>query len=393
MKQENFLIIKCGELILKAGNRKMFEDRLMENIRSSLRGLPISGIKRDFGRVTIEFADMGLAQSLKDRISRVFGIAGFAVAVCARSNPADIESAVVRELDERQISKFAVRAKRTDKTLPFSSQEINEKIGTAILKRFAGSQVDLSNPEVIINIDIHSDGAFIYTDKQKGAGGLPVGCSGSVMALISGGIDSPVAAWRMMRRGCHTSFVHFHSAPFTDAASQEKVKEIVHALSAWHGSPVRLVMVPLGAVQRKVVTSAPEKYRVILYRRFMLRIAEVLAKEVKAEALVTGEALGQVASQTLSNMTTTESAATIPIMRPLIGMDKQEIVDTARQIGTFELSIQPHQDCCQFLEPRHPATYTTPDELNDVEKGMDIEALVKEGLTGAEWMDISVGTL
>lgn len=367
----------------------MFEDRLMENIRSSLRGLTVLGIKKDFGRATIEFADMGLVQPLQDRISRVFGIAGFAVAFSAKSNPGDIEATVLSEVSKRQVGAFAVRAKRIDKRLPFSSQEINEKIGAAILKKFEGSRVDLSNPELTVNIDALSEETFIYMDKQKGAGGLPVGCSGRVATLISGGIDSPVAAWRMMRRGCYTDFIHFHSAPFTDAASQEKVKEIVQVLSSWHGGRVRLVMVPLGTVQRKLVTSAPEKYRVILYRRFMLRIAEALAKDFGAEALVTGEALGQVASQTLSNMATTESVVTLPVMRPLIGMDKQEIVDMARQIGTYELSIQPHQDCCQFLEPRHPVTYTTPNELNEVEKGMDIGALVKEGLTGARLTDIN----
>ncbi len=246
----------------------------------------------------------------------------------------------------------------------------------------------MNSPDLTIWIDIMKDASYIYMERFKGAGGLPAGTAGKVGVLISGGIDSPVAAWRMMKRGCAPVFIHFHSAPFTDRASIEKVEEIVERLAEWQTGVVKLGLVPLGDIQKKIVTQAHEKYRVILYRRFMVRIAEAIAKEMGCEALVTGEALGQVASQTLSNMATVNSVATIPILRPLVGTDKQEIVDQARELGTYELSIEPHQDCCQFLEPRHPATNTTCEELLKVEAGLNIEELVKEGLTDVEWKDI-----
>jgi thiamine biosynthesis protein ThiI len=223
---------------------------------------------------------------------------------------------------------------------------------------------------------------------MTGAGGLPTGVSGRVGCLISGGIDSPVAAWRMMKRGCEIVLIHFHSAPFTDKASIEKVEELTEILASWYPGKIKLALIPLGTIQKKIVTQTEEKYRVILYRRFMVRMAEQVAISEGCEALVTGEALGQVASQTLSNITTVDSAVKMPIFRPLIGMDKQEVVDSAKFIGTYGLSIQPHQDCCQFFEPRHPITRTTDQEMIEVEKALNIDELVKEGLTHVEWKHI-----
>lgn len=392
MKQKedttNCILIHYGELILKGGNRKWFEEKLFNNIRAKLRGLSVKSVENHAGRLAIDFADTYPVTTLHDKLCKVFGVAGFAPAILATTNLSDIEKTVLFCLESRQIGSFAVRAKRIDKKLPYSSQEVNERIGRAIVRSCDRAIVNLDNPETTVHIDILNDRSYIYIDKFKGAGGLPSGTSGRVACLISGGIDSPVAAWKMMKRGCSVSFIHFHSAPFTDRASIEKVKELVENLNEWQEKNGRLVIIPLGNIQKKIVTAMHEKYRVILYRRFMVRIAEEIAKELGAEALVTGEALGQVASQTLSNMATVEFVAGIPILRPLIGMDKQEIVDLAIKIGTYNLSIIQHQDCCQFLEPRHPATRTTPSEMAEVEKHLNIEELVKEGLTHAEWKDI-----
>lgn len=387
MDDTNIILIHYGELALKGKNRDQFEDKLINNIQASLSGTRISSVDKLFGRIRIVFADRYTLKTLSDKILKVFGVASFAPAVCTATPLANIEQTAIGLIEHRQFASFAVRARRVEKKLPYTSQEVNERIGARV--KGQGARVDLDNPELTIWIEILSKEAYIYIDKFKGPGGLPVGTSGEVLALISGGIDSPVAAWRMMRRGCKINFIHFHSAPFTDSASQEKVKELVEKLSKWQCNKARFVMVPFGEIQKKIVTSTPERYRVILYRRFMMRIAKIIARGLYAEALVTGESLGQVASQTLSNMTAVEVAAGLPILRPLVGMDKQEIIDTAKKIDTYDLSIIPHQDCCQFFEPRHPATRSTPEELAAVEKGLNIDELIKEGLTGAEWKDIS----
>ncbi|MBI2342195.1 MAG: tRNA 4-thiouridine(8) synthase ThiI [Deltaproteobacteria bacterium] len=386
----SLMVVNVGELALKLKNRGWFEDRLINNIRANVQGFNVASIERLYGRIVLRFGEPHPVESLKNKLCRIFGVASIAPAVVAGTALANIEGTVISCLEGRPVQTFAIRAKRIEKTLPYRSQEVNEKIGRAVLSKFKDAKVDLDNPKLTIGIDILSDACYIYLDKFKGAGGLPTGTGGKVLSLISGGIDSPVASWRMMRRGCLVSFIHFHSMPFTDSASIEKVNEICKILSEWQGSKARLIMIPFGNIQKKIVTAANEKYRIILYRRFMMRIAEALAHKLEAEALITGEALGQVASQTLSNIATVGSSVSIPILRPLIGMDKQEIVDLAKIVGTYELSIEPHQDCCQFLEPRHPVTYTTLHELAEAEASLDIEGLVKEGLTGAEWKDITI---
>lgn len=388
MHTANRVVIHYGELALKCGNRKWFERELIKNLRLSLREFSISNVENLQGRIVIEFADAYPVDSLKDKLSKVFGVAVFYPAAIAGVTISDIEQTVISCLSGRQIVTFAVRAKRIDKKLPYRSKEVNETVGGKILEIYNSAKVNLSDPKLTVGIEILPDRSYIHVDKFRGADGLPTGTGGRVACLISGGIDSPVAAWRMMRRGCEVDFIHFHSAPFTDKASIEKVEEIVKILSRWQCGRGRLMMVPLGNIQRKIVTVTSEEYRVILYRRFMVRLAEILAKELKAEALVTGEALGQVASQTLSNIATVSSVATMPILRPLIGFDKQEIVDQAIKIGTYDISIEPHQDCCQFLEPRHPITKSTIEELQKVEEALDISALIKEGLTAVERKDI-----
>ncbi len=386
------LMIHYGELSLKCGNRKWFEEKLIKGLRASLRGYNIASVEKLQGRVDVTLVGLYDMEALKYKVSRVFGVAAYAVAVCAGVSLESIEKTVLAGLAGRQIDTYAVRARRVDKKLPYSSFDANIAIGAAIAKKFPGAKVNLDDPQTTVHIDILKDRSYTYIDKFVGAGGLPTGTAGRVACMISGGIDSPVAAWRMMRRGCVVDFIHFHSAPFTDAASIEKVEEIVEKLNEWQCGAGKIVKVPLGNIQRKIVTATHEKYRVILYRRFMMRLAERIAEGLHAEALVTGEALGQVASQTLSNMNTVASAIKMAPLRPLVGMDKQEIVDLAIKIGTYDVSIIPHQDCCQFLEPRHPVTHTTIEELMKVEESLNIEELVKEGLTQIERNDIEVSS-
>lgn len=297
-----------------------------------------------------------------------------------------ISEAAKNIVSNRTFESFAVRTRRAEKSFPMSSQKINEEVG-ALVQRISGARVDLEGPETTVFIEITKRDAFVSADIVKGIGGLPVGISGKVAVLISGGIDSPVAAWRAMKRGCLPVYVHFHSAPFTSSQSKEKVVELVEYLMK--GQPrTRLIMVPFGGIQQKIVVNVPMPYRIILYRRFMVRIAERIARKERAQALVTGEALSQVASQTLSNIATIEAVSTMPILRPLIGMDKQEIVDEAKRIGTYDTAIIPHDDCCSFLMPRNPVTKTTAEEVDEVEKALDIEGLVQMGLEELEIHDM-----
>lgn len=381
------LIVNMGELILKGKNRKWFEDILGVNIRAKLHGAGACKIEKLQSRIILDFNNPTDANSAMEKLRRVFGISSLSRAVPTAPVLADIDRTVFSCLKGLPKSSFAVRAKRIDKKVPFTSKDINETIGGKI-NDVTGWPVDLEDPELTVWIDVFVDRAYVYIEKIKGAGGLPSCTGGRVACLISGGIDSPVAAWRMMRRGCSVDFIHFHSAPFTDPASIEKVKELVDILNQWQARKGTLSMVPFGNLQKQIVTGAHEKYRIILYRRFMVRMAEAIAHRMGSEALITGEALGQVASQTLLNMATVNSVAKMPILRPLIGMDKQEIVDAARAIGTYDLSIIPHNDCCQFFEPRNPATYTTPEEMTEIEKAFNVEDLVKEGLTGMGRKDI-----
>lgn len=379
MKTE-IVSIHYGELALKKKNRADFENKLLSNLRAKLEDVGIRASRKLPGRIIIEFVRPTPWGDVVDRIRNVFGFSSAYPVHRTTPSMDELESAIVCEAAKLNFGSFAVRSKRTDKKFPLTSPEINSRLGGAI-KEKTGAGVDLENPEKTFKIEVLEREIFFSHEGFRGSGGLPAGCSGHVAALLSGGIDSPVASWMMMKRGLNVSYIHFHSAPFTNEASIEKVEDMVEKLNTWQTGG-KLVLVPFGELQKKIVTIAPSRYRVLLYRRFMVRIASILAKRMGAEALVTGEALGQVASQTLSNMASVEAVSELPIFRPLVGMDKQEIVDTACRIGTYELSIQPHQDCCSFLQPPNPATRTTADELDRVEKSLDVDGMVDEALKG-----------
>jgi len=376
------VLVRYHEVALKKGNRPYFVELLKRNLVSAVKGLGLEEAKSLPARLLLRFSAGGNAEEIRRRVEGVFGVANFSFAERVPRDLDALQAKVLDALDGRQFASFRVDARRADKEFPLTSPEINRRIGAAIKER-SGARVDLKNGELTIAIEILPRDAFFAFDKIAGAGGLPVGASGRVVSLISGGIDSPVAAYRMMQRGCRLIFVHFHGAPYLDGTSQEKVRQLVQILTR-HQFTSRLYLVPFGEIQRQIVAAVLRPLRVVLYRRMMLRIAESIARREKAGALVTGESLAQVASQTLENMTVIEKAARLSVLRPLVGMDKQEIIDQARRIGTFETSAIPDQDCCQLFVPKHPATKARLADVEDSESRLDLAAMIQLGVEKAE---------
>jgi tRNA uracil 4-sulfurtransferase len=377
----NSVLIRYHEIALKKGNRAYFTELLKRNILFAVKDLGAKEIRSLPARLLLAFKKEVDQETVIRRISSVFGVANFSL---VETTARDIEALRVRILEAlngTRFESFRIDTQRGDKTFPLNSPEINRRLGAAVKEKSA-ARVDLTHPELTVFVEILPRDAFFGFNKIPGAGGLPVGASGRVVSLISGGIDSPVAAYRMLQRGCRLIFVHFHSAPYLDKTSQQKVRQLVTALTR-HQFQSRLYMVPFGEIQRQIVAAVNRPLRVILYRRMMLRIAEGLARKEKAKALVTGESLGQVASQTLENMAVIQQAAALPILRPLVGMDKQEIIDQARRIGTFEISSIPDQDCCQLFVPKHPATKARFDEVEDAESNYDPKEMLRYGLENA----------
>jgi thiamine biosynthesis protein ThiI len=377
----NSVVVHYQEIALKGKNRPWFISKLVGNIRRATSDIDVRSVRALMGRIEVVLGPSATYGQAAERLRRVFGIANFARA--ART-PLDIEgiaAAINRDLGDIDTSSFRVSVRRADKRFPMRSPEIEREVGGRI-KLARGWKVDLSNPELTIRVEIMADGAFYSFGRDRGPGGLPSGASGKVACLLSGGIDSPVAAWRMMKRGCTVHLVHFHSYPFLSRASQEKVREIAALLATWQLS-ARLFLVAFGEIQRQVVLSVPAPLRVVIYRRLMVRIADRVAREHGARALVSGEAIGQVASQTLENMSVIASATRLPILRPLVGMDKEEIVEQAQRIGTYEISIVPDQDCCQLFTPKHPATRATLETVEEAERQLPMEELVEAAVRAA----------
>ena len=380
-KQMNSVLIRYHEIALKKGNRSYFTELLRRNLLSAVKDLDVEEIRILPARLLLAFNNDIDSATVASRIRTVFGVANFSVVERTERDIDVLRSRILEFVNGAQFSSFRVETQRGDKTFPLTSPEINRRLGAAV-KEHTGARVDLSNPEFTISVEILPRDVFFGFNRIPGAGGLPVGASGRVVSLISGGIDSPVAAYRMMQRGCRLIFVHFHSVPYLDKTSQEKVRQLVTMLTR-HQFLSRLYLVPFGEIQRQIVAAVSRPLRVVLYRRMMLRIAEGLARREKAKALVTGESLAQVASQTLDNMAVIQQAATVPILRPLVGMDKQEIIDQARRIGTFDISSIPDQDCCQLFVPKHPATKANVRETEEAESSLNITELVRSGLEGA----------
>jgi thiamine biosynthesis protein ThiI len=375
------ILVRYHEIALKKGNRAYFTELLKRNLLSAVKDLGVKEIRSLPARLLLTFNGDVDPERAIGRVRAVFGVANFSL---VERTPRDVEALrarIVESLNGATFTSFRIETQRGDKTFPLTSPEINRQLGAAV-KQSSGARVDLSHPELTVSVEILPRDAFFGFNKIHGAGGLPVGASGRVACLISGGIDSPVAAYRMMQRGCRLIFVHFHSAPYLDKTSQEKVRKLVAALTRYQFHS-RLYLVPFGEIQRQIVAGVNRPLRVVLYRRMMLRIAESIAGNEKAKALVTGESLGQVASQTLENIAVIQQAALLPILRPLVGMDKQEIIDQACRIGTFEISSIPDQDCCQLFVPKHPATKAKPRDVEEAESRLEVAAMTRAGVEGA----------
>jgi len=375
------LLVRYHEIALKGRNRPMFVRQLVRNLSKATKGLGAASPRSLTGRIEIELDDGCSQNEVIERVSKVFGIANFSVGGRTECDLKSLKESVGKEITNMSFKSFKVDARRADKSFPVTSQEINKEVG-AYLKDLSGAKVDLESPDLTVTIEVIPRAAYYYFKKLPGPGGLPVGVSGRVLSLISGGIDSPVAAYRMMKRGCRVIFVHFHSHPFLDKTSQEKAIELVVLLTR-HQYSSRLYLVPFGEIQREIVISVPAGFRVIIYRRLMMKIAGEIACNEGAKALVTGESLGQVASQTLENMTCIEKVSSVPILRPLVGMDKDEISREAKGIGTYEASIVPDQDCCQLFVPKHPATRASIEDVEKAERKLDVPGLLKMGLERA----------
>ena len=375
------LLVHYHEISLKRGNRPLFLRHLARNLSCATADLGPLTVRQLPGRILLDLEGHPQPEAVRDRASRVCGVASVALAHRVPSTLEAMKAVVGRLIEGAQFGSFRISARRAFKTFPLSSVELNRELGAFVLERVA-TRVDLRSPEVTIHVEVLPAETFVYLDRLPGPGGLPVGASGTVAALLSGGIDSPVAAWRMMKRGCRVLFVHFHSVPYLPDTSQRKARALVERLTVWQYRS-RLFLVPFGEIQREVVLSVPAPARVVVYRRLMVRMAEALARANGALALATGESLGQVASQTLSNIARIDEAAGLPILRPLIGMDKLEITGEAQRLGTYEVSIEADADCCTLFVPRHPATRMSEAEVRAAESGLDLAHLAAAGAAGA----------
>jgi thiamine biosynthesis protein ThiI len=370
------VVVHYQEIALKGNNRPWFIARLARNLRESTADLGVREVRVLMGRIEVVLDGDAQWPQVRNRLSRVFGVANFAKAGRAPLDVDAIAGAILADLDEGVSPRtFRVSARRADKRFPLTSPQIEREVGGRI-KEAKGWTVNLDDPEFTIHVEALTNGAFYYFGKEHGAGGMPVGVSGRVDCLLSGGIDSPVAAWRLMRRGCRVLLVHFHSYPILSRASQEKARELARLLAQFQLHS-RLFLVPFGEIQQQVTLSVPPPLRVVIYRRLMMRISERIARDHRAQALVTGEVVGQVASQTLENLASINRVVAMPVLRPLIGMDKDEITAAAQRLGTYPISIIPDQDCCTLFTPRHPATKARADDVERAESTLPIEEIVE----------------
>ncbi len=377
----NSVVVHYQEIALKGNNRPWFIARLVRNLKQAVSDLDIRGVRVLMGRIEIQLGPETTWEAAKARLGRVFGVGNFAQAGRAPLDVDAIANEILRDLGDREACTFRVSARRADKRFPLTSPQIEREVGGRI-KQAKGWTVDLEEPELTIHVEALTNEAFYFFGKERGAGGLPVGTSGRVVCLLSGGIDSPVAAWRMMRRGCRVHFVHFHSYPILSRASQEKARELVRLLTEYQYDS-RLFLVPFGEIQQRVVLAVAPPLRVVIYRRLMMRIAEAIARRHRGQALVTGEVVGQVASQTVENLTSINSVVTMPVLRPLIGMDKEEITAEARRLGTYPVSIIPDQDCCTLFTPRHPATKARWIDVQRAEESLPVTQIADEAVAAA----------
>ena len=383
----NSVVVHYQEIALKGRNRPWFIARLVRNIKTATADLDVTRVVTKMGRIEVGLRGPDAWEPVADRLRQVFGIANFSRAALVPLDVDGIAKAILDDLGDQHVSTFRVSAKRADKRFPLTSPQIEREVGGRI-KAAKGWKVDLDNAEFTIHVEALTGEAFYYFGKEAGPGGMPTGVSGRVVALLSGGIDSPVACYRLMKRGCRVIPVHFHSYPILSRASQEKVRELAAVLTRYQQF-TRLYMVAFGEIQQQVMLAVAPPLRVVIYRRLMLRIAQAIAESAHAGALLTGEVIGQVASQTLENMATIGSVVKLPVFRPLIGMDKEEITVEAQRLGTYAISIIEDQDCCQLFTPKHPATRARREDIEAAERGLAIDEFVKQAVASAAVEDFN----
>ena len=388
---DEIILMKLGELVLKGLNRRSFEDKLIANAQRRLKHCGSFKVYSKQSTMYVEPKDDSCDMDAAwEAMKRLFGVVGLSRArACAKDKDAMLETAKTYLHDQLSAARtFKVETKRADKTFPMTSIQLSQYVGGELHDAFPNLSVDVHNPELTVHLEVRDYAAFVHADPEPGAGGLPVGIGGRAVSLLSGGIDSPVASWMMAKRGLALDMVHFFSYPYTSPEAKDKVIELARLLTPWCGR-LTVHVVPFTKIQEELRRSCPEELFTILMRRFMMRIACRVAYRVGAGALVTGESLGQVASQTMSAMRMTGAVCDLPILRPVVGMDKEEIVRIARKIGTFETSILPYEDCCTVFTPRHPRLRPLPGEIEAAEANLDIEALVDEAVKNIERIQVN----
>ncbi len=393
MAANEIILAKYGEIALKGLNKKTFEDILMKNLRRRLRKVGAFSVTKAQSTIYIEPREDGQdIDSAIECVKKVFGIAAICRAKACEKNLESIsELAKTYLADELSLANtFKVTAKRADKSFPMKSPEICMELGGVILDAFPNLTVDVHNPEVTVAVEIRDTHAYVHGESIKGAGGLPVGSSGKALLLLSGGIDSPVAGYRMARRGVHISAIHYVSPPYTSDRAQLKVEALCRKMTEYCGN-IAFFCVPFTEIQEEIKKNCPEEYFTIIMRRLMMKIAMRIAEQDNCSALVTGESIGQVASQTMEGITCTDAVCNIPVMRPLIAMDKTEIVETSREIDTFDISTLPYEDCCTVFTPRHPRVHPHLEEVEKAESNFDFEPLIEKAVAETEMKIFKIG--
>lgn len=382
------VVVHYSEIGLKGKNRARFENQLRKNITRVLSDTQVGPVRRDFGRIIIYLKEQSGWGKIKKRLKNVFGISTYSKVIITDSDESEIISTAVSLFSNCQNGTFKISTKRADKNFKYTSIQLNQIVGKAIKSHYKHLAVDLKKPEIICTIEIVNKKALISIDRESGPGGLPVFEQEKVIALISSGIDSPVAAWKMMRRGIKTFFLHFHTVPVTSKRSIEKTFQLIEVLTRYQFVS-RLYLVPFIDIQQIIAQNGPLEYRTLLFRAAMIRVAELIAREENASALVTGENIGQVASQTLSNISSLDGFSNIPILRPLLGYDKEEIMNLARQIKTYSISIQPYDDCCSLFTPIHPELRSSLEDLKLMEDDLKLNQVYPEILNKVQIKNFS----
>ncbi|MDV2684754.1 tRNA uracil 4-sulfurtransferase ThiI [Alkalihalophilus lindianensis] len=387
----NHILIRFGELALKGKNRSFFEKQLLQNMKFTLKEFSGLTFKRTYGRIIIELNGLN-HESIMEKLSFIFGIHSFSLALKVENDVDEMKNAALGILKEQQanegIKTFKITSKRAYKPFPIDSQALNQKIGGYVLSQSDDISVDVHNPDLDIRVEVREAATYLTFGQYPGAGGLPVGTGGKVLLMLSGGIDSPVAGYLTMKRGARLEAIHFHSPPYTNERAKEKVKELAKRLTKF-GSSIRLHLVPFTDIQQHLHKEAPSNYQMTLMRRMMLRISERIAQERGILAIASGESLGQVASQTLHSMNTINEVTNLPIIRPLVTMDKLEVIDIAKKIDTYETSILPFEDCCTIFLPPDSKTRPKREHANKFEKYLEVDHYIDDAVNRTESIQIS----